>query len=604
MTRHDQEFDFSAAPFNLLTEEQARELGGRMDIEFIPKGTLILEAGAASESVFVILKGEVVALEVGEGYTRVFAEFGPHDLFGTTASLTGRARYTYEALEDTLAWTIPATSFRAAVAANGRFAAYFLESLAKRSLEAETAGAPGDLAEMMLTRVADALLAEAVKVPEDCRLDEATRRMRDRQVDCVFVEGPAGLGIATRTDLLEAIALRQMGLDQAIGKIASRPVVSCTTADPLFQALVTMTRAGIERIAVLEDGELMGTLGLAELLSHYSSNSHVIGLRVARAATREELGQAARQVNRLVSTLHTTGARMQYLADLVSAVNQRLISRLYEFCFDESIGSRCCLMVLGSEGRGEQLLKTDQDNALILGPGIPDEVVAAGAEAFSAGLATMGYPPCPGGVMVSNAAWRGSESDWLARLETLHGDTSPQALLRVAIILDARVVAGDPQLFDPLRRALHAFRENDVWMHHFVAPALEFQTPLRLFGGLLGRSSPVDLKKGGIFPVVHGVRTLALQHALTETSTFERIDTLLELGALSETLGADLRQSYAIMLRLRLGQQLEALASGEAPDNSVKLSEMRRLDRDLLRDALGVVRDFQRFLSSRYGHGI
>jgi CBS domain-containing protein len=604
VSRHDQEFDFSTPPFDLLTAEQAGELGARMDIEFIPKGKVILEAGGASESVYVILKGEVVALEVGEGYTRVFAEFGPHDLFGTTASLTGRARYTYEALEDTLAWIIPAASFRAAVAANGRFASYFLASLAKRSLEAETAAAPGDLAEMMLTRVGDALLAEAVKVPEDCRLDEATRRMRDRRVDCVFVEGPAGLGIATRTDLLEAIALSNKGLDQPIGQIASRPVVSCSTADPLFQALVTMTRAGIERIAVLEDGELEGTLGLAELLSHYSSNSHVIGLRVARAASQKELSQAAGQVNRLVSTLHATGARMQYLADLVSAVNQRLLSRLYDFCFEESLGSRCCLLVLGSEGRGEQLLKTDQDNALILGPGVTDESVASSAEAYSAGLATMGYPPCPGGVMVSNADWRGSADDWLARLATLRGDTSTRALLRVAILLDARVVAGDPELFDPVRRALLAFGEKDVWLHHFVAPALEFQTPLRLFGGLLGRSSPVDLKKGGIFPVVHGVRTLALQQALAETSTFERIDALIEQGALSGALGADLRQSYAIMLRLRLGQQLEAVARDEKPDNSVKLSEMRRLDRDLLRDSLGVVREFQRFLSARYGHGI
>ena len=112
MSRHDQEFDFSTPPFDLLTAEQAGELGARMDIEFISKGTVILEAGAASAAVYVILKGEVVALEVGEGYTRVFAEFGPHDLFGTTASLTGRARYTYEALEDTLAWTIPAASTR------------------------------------------------------------------------------------------------------------------------------------------------------------------------------------------------------------------------------------------------------------------------------------------------------------------------------------------------------------------------------------------------------------------------------------------------------------------------------------------------------------
>ncbi len=604
MSRHDQEFDFSTPPFNLLTTEQAGELGARMDIEFVPKGTTILEAGQASDFVYVILKGEVAAMEAGAGYPRVFAEFGAHDLFGTTASLTGSARYTYEAMEDTLAWTIPAASFRAAVSANGRFAAYFLESLAKRSAEAERSGAPTDLAEMMLTRVGEALLADAVTVPETCPLDEATRRMRDRRVDCVFVEGPAGLGIATRTDLLEAIVLGRRALEQPIGAIASRPVVSCDTSDPLFQALVTMTRAGIERIAVLENGQLRGTLGLAELLSHYSSHSHVIGLRVARAETRAELGAAARQVNQLVRTLHATGARMQYLADLVSAVNQRLLARLFEFCFDPSVRSRCCLLVLGSEGRGEQLFKTDQDNALMLASDVPDEDVALAAQAFSDGLAELGYPPCPGGVMVSNPQWRGDQAAWLGRIETLRGDTAAQALMRVAIMLDARVVAGDARLFAPVRETLLEFGQNELWMHHFVAPALEFQTPLRLFSGLLGRGAPVDVKKGGIFPVVHGVRTLALQHRLTETSTFERIDALMAAGALSPTLGTDLRQAYAIMLRLRLGQQLEAVSEGEVPGNTVQLAALRRLDRDLLRDSFGVVREFQRSLSSRFRHGL
>ena len=176
--------------------------------------------------------------------------------------------------------------------------------------------------------------------------------------------------------------------------------------------------------------------------------------------------------------------------------------------------------------------------------------------------------------------------------------------MRVAIMLDARVVAGAPGLFTPVREALFGFGQDEVWMHHFVAPALEFKTPLRLFGGLLGRSAPVDVKKGGIFPVVHGVRTLALQHRLAEASTFERIDALIAAGALSATLGADLRQSYAIMLRLRLGQQLEAVSEGEPPGDTVQLDALRRLDRDLLRDAFGVVREFQRSLSSRFGHGL
>jgi CBS domain-containing protein len=604
VSRHDQEFDFSTPPFDLLSPEEAARLGATMDIEFIPRGQRILEAGQGSPAVYVILKGEVAALDESDGEDPYFAEYGEQDLFGTTAVLSGSARHSYEALEDTLAWTIPAEAFRAVVSSNGRFASYFLESLAKRSAEAESSAASSDLGEMTLTRTGDALLAEAVTVPEDCPLRETTRRMREKDVDCVFVSGPEGLGIATRTDLLEAIALEGRDLDQPVGAIASRPVIGCDVSDPLFHALVVMTRRGIERMAVFDDGELAGTLGLAELLSHYSAHSHVIGLRAARAESRSELVGAAGQVNQLVRTLHATGGRMQYLAELVSAVNQRLMARLFEFCFDEAARQQTCLLVLGSEGRGEQLIKTDQDNALILGDEIADASIADSASQFTEGLVEMGYPPCPGNVMVSNPEWRGTVSEWLDHIRGLRRSTTAQAQMTVAIMLDATVVAGNPELLTPVRDALLELGRNSLWMHHFVAPAVEFQTPLLMFSGLRGRGSGVDLKKGGIFPVVHGVRTLALENGLHVTSTFDRIDELVECGGLSERLGTDLRQAYAIMLRLRLGQQLDAVKKGEEPGNTVRLASLRRLDRDLLRDALRVVRDFQSFLSAHFRRGL
>jgi CBS domain-containing protein len=490
MSAHGQEFDFGSPPFDLLTPEQARTLAVAMDIEFVPGGTRVLEEGAGSQAVYVILKGGVAAMDERDGVPRTFAEFGPSDYFGATAVLAGRARHHYEAIEDTLLWVVPAAAFRKAVESNGRFAAHFVDTLARRTALAETAqGGPSDLGELMLTKVGDALLGEAVIVPEDCALDEAARRMRDKRVDCVFVNGERGLGIATRTDLLESIALRHLPLDGPVGAIASRPVVACNADEPLFQALVTMTRRRIERIAVFEDGAIRGTLGLAELLSHYSSHSHVIGLRVARADSREELAAAAREINGLVRTLHANGARMQYLAELVSALNQRLMSRLFEFCFDAETRARCCLVVMGSEGRGEQLLKTDQDNGLVLASGLPDAAVAVGAQDFSAGLAAMGYPPCPGGVMVSNPLWRGDGQSWIERVTSLRGDTSSEGLMRAAIMIDAQPVAGNLELFEPVRDALLALGRDALWLHQFVLPAIEFSTPLTCSAGCAARAA-------------------------------------------------------------------------------------------------------------------
>lgn len=599
------EFDFSLAPFDLLTAEQRVALGRRMDIGFEPQGSHILEAGAPSNFLYVILKGHVAALDAadGPGEPRVFAEYGPGDLFGSMACLTGRARHRYTALEDTLLWTLPADAFRAAVEANGRFAAYFLDSLSRKSELAHASDTPSDLGELMLTRIGEAVLAQAVVVPGATTVADAVRRMRERNVDCIFVETAAGLGICTRTDLLDAIALEGRPLDAAVGPLARAPVVDCDADAPLFEALVTMTRRRIERVVVTRRGQLVGTLGLAEVLSHYSSHSHIVGLRVARAATREELAEAAAGLLPLVRMLHASGAKMRHLADIVSALNTRILTRLYELTFPPELQRRCCLLVLGSEGRSEQILRTDQDNALILGEGVADADVAGPAQALSDGLAALGYPPCPGKVMVSNPAWRGSLPQWLERIARLAGSAAGEAQLDMAILLDAQPVCGDASLYGPLREALAGLGRDQIWLHHFVRPAIEFHTPLTLRNPF-GRERAVDIKRGGLFPAVHGLRALAAEHGLRCTNSFERAEALAARGALSAQLSADLQQALAVMLRLRLGQQLEALRRGEPADDRVDLGRLRRLDRDVLRDALRVVKEFQHFLGARYRHGL
>ncbi len=599
------EFDFSIAPFDLLTPEQAAALGRRMDIGFEPAGSVILEAGASSNFLYMILKGHVGAFDLPEsgGEPTMFAEYDTADLFGSMACLTGSSRHRYEALEDSLLWTIPADAFREAVEANGRFAAYFLDSLSRKTALLETSASPSDMGELMLTRIGEAELAEAVIVPAGSSIAEATRRMRDRRVDCVFVETPAGLGISTRTDLLDAIALGGRPLSDPVAAVATSPIVTCDAQAPLFQALVAMTRKRIERVAVTRRGQLIGTLGLAEVLSHYSSHSHIVGLRIERARDRAELADAARGLTILVRTLNGTGAKMRHLGELVSALNARILEALYRLTVPAELAQRCCLLVLGSEGRSEQILKTDQDNALILGDGVSDAEMAPHAEALSAGLAELGYPPCPGGVMVSNGEWRGSPAQWQEHIERLVRSTAPEAQLDTAILIDAQPVAGDLALYLPLRAALSRLGRNQIWLHHFVRPAIEFHTPLTLRNPF-GRESAVDIKRGGIFPVVHGLRVLAVEQGLECTNSFERATQLGERRILSEQLTADLQQALAVMLRLRLGQQLQSTQEGVVPDNRIQLGALRRLDRDLLRDALRVVKDFQAFLGARFRHGI
>ena len=587
--------DLSVPPFDLLDAAGRARLLASVDMGFHGAGQVLIEAGQASPHVFVVLKGRLHAYDCDEAHgEQRFADYGPGDVFGAWAVMAGRARHSYRADSDCLSFLIPAEVFRQLLADNPRFAAYFNEGLAVKGQLADQAKG-SELAELMVTQVRDAQLAPAETIAASASIAEATLRLRESRVDCLLVEDPqhAQPGIVTRTDLLEALALQQLPLVSAVGPLANRPLVSVRSEDVLFQALVAMTERHIERVVVHDNGRMAGTLGMAEVLSHYASHSHLISLRLARADTLEQVADAAQGMPRLVRTLHAQGARIPYLMELVSALNSRIMGRIFELLLPASVRDQVCLLVMGSEGRREQLLKTDQDNALIVADGFDWPELVDAMDGFSDALARVGYPPCPGGVMVNRAHWRMTATGWRRRVEQWRREYAGQAALDLSIALDARPIAGNHALFAPVQEQLMELGQDDQLMHHLAKATLNFDTPLTLLGNLKTEARGTDLKKGGIFPVVHGLRCLALREGVVARNSFERCEALAQRGALSAALGRDLPQALSVFHRLRLDAQLAALEDGRVPDSFVVVEQLRRLDRELLRDALRVVKDFR-----------
>ena len=587
--------DLSVPPFDLLDDSGRARLLASVDMGFHAAGQILIEAGQPSPHVFVVLKGQLHAYDRDEVHgDQRFADYGPGDVFGAWAVMAGRARHSYRTDSDCLSFLIPAEVFRQLLSDNPRFAAWFNEGLAVKGQLADQAKG-SELAELMVTQVRDAQLAPAETVAASTSIADATLRLRDSRVDCLLVDDPqhAQPGIVTRTDLLEALALQQLPLLSPIGPLAKRPLVSVRSEDVLFQALVAMTERHIERVVVHDNGRMAGTLGMAEVLSHYASHSHLISLRLARADTLEQVADAAQGMPRLVRTLHAQGARIPYLMELVSALNSRIMGRIFELLLPAHARDQVCLLVMGSEGRREQLLKTDQDNALIVADGFDWPELVDAMDGFSAALERVGYPPCPGGVMVNRAHWRMTATGWQRRVLQWRREYAGQAALDLSIALDARPIAGNAALFAPVQDELMALGQDDQLMHHLAKATLHFDTPLTLLGHVKGEARGTDLKKGGIFPVVHGLRCLALREGLTVRNSFERCEALAAAGALPAALGRDLPQALSVFHRLRLDTQLATLQAGGTPDNFVVVEQLRRLDRELLRDALRVVKDFR-----------
>ncbi len=594
------ELDTRQSPFDLLpVDERATLHVGVESCRFVA-GARLLQAGQPSPRVYVIASGRVQALEARDSGEQAFADYGPGDVIGAHAVIMGKARYSYVALEYTRCHAIAAARFQQLIDAYPAFAAWFHTGLAaKRRLQAERE-APAELGRMMLTRAGDAQLAPALFVDAATSIAECVRLMKARLVSCLLVGDPADPAIVTRTDLLHALALDGRQPGDAVAPLVRTPLVAVEAHAVLFQALVRMTRHRVERVVVRDGAHILGTLGLTEVLSHYSSQSHLIALRLERAEHIDDIAAAAAGLTDLVASLHAQGAKMSYLMELVSALNSRLIGKVFEALVPAPIRECVCLLVLGSEGRSEQILKTDQDNALIVADDLDWPEAAPVCAQFSAALAKLGYPPCPGKVMVDNPAWRLRQREWRERLYQWSSHYDANAMMELAIAVDARPIAGNAELFAPLQRQIVALGSNDGLMRQFAAPALAFGTPLTLFGKVRTDGGGLDIKKGGVFPIVQGLRALALKAGISETNSFRRADLLVAAGVLHADDARDVQQALSVFLRLRLSDQLRKLKAARAIDNHIDVEALRRLDRELLRDALRIVNQFKDIVAERF----
>jgi CBS domain-containing protein len=425
--------------------------------------------------------------------------------------------------------------------------------------------------------------------------------MEEQKYDVVLVRTARQIGIVTGTDLLRATLLGDKTKQSKVADIAQFDLVEVKYGDFLFSALLKMTQHHIERVIVTRDGDIVGMLELMDMLSVFSTHSHVIAMRVEQAKTLKELVVAARRLEVLIDSLSGQGVKVVAIMELITTLNRRLMERAFELIFPKRLQSSVCILVLGSEGRGEQILKTDQDNAIILQNEHDREAVLPLLQNLHQALLDFGYPPCPGGVMFINDSWINTVDGWVGKVQRWMRSGRPEPMMNMAIFMDAEPVCGNRELFVPVKASwqTEALRSSmtSAW---FAKPALQFETPLTFLGKIREDHGTIDIKKGGIFPLVHGVRALAFEYAISECNTLERLDKLHALNVLDDETTQGLKDALLFFLRTRLRQQLEQESDNPGLSQQLKLDSLRSVDRSLLRHALHRVKKFKQLLVNHY----
>ncbi|MGY3909596.1 putative nucleotidyltransferase substrate binding domain-containing protein [Aeromonas piscicola] len=587
-------FNFARPPFDSLSAEARQRLAQSLSICYFREGQVVLNAGDVPPGLYLVIKGTV---EESAPHHH-FGDYGVDDLFDVRAQFDGRCRHSFTALEDTLCQLIPRHTFLALCEQAPTLASYFTANLVERQQQQEQREQLGqkNLAEFILTRIEPGHLQAPLVVENRLSLLAATEAMVAKGTDCLLYPAPDGsLTLATRKTLLHALTLKGLPLTAPLAVLTPTPLIGLPLGSYLFDALLLMTRHRIKRLVIWQQGEVAGILQLTQVLGLFSTHSHVLTLRIARADSQPALEAVAREQQQLTRSLFGQGIHTAFLMRLIATINEQLIAKAFALVIPPEVQDKVCLLMLGSEGRGEQIQKTDQDNALILPAGLHWPNQQADLAAFSALLERLGYPPCPGQVMVNNPSWVKEVNEWQQEIERACVNAGEADLLWLATLADAHPIAGDRSLLPPVARKLREqLADRQDLLAEMVRPAVAFHAPLTLFGRLERAPDGLDLKRGGLFPLVHGIRMLALEATILETSTLGRIEALVACDRLSASYGANLAEAFRLFIRLRLRSQLKG------GDSRVQVSELSHGERDLLRQALHQVKKFQQWLTLHF----
>ncbi len=594
----------AVVPFDRLTVDELQEAARALEPATYNAGETILPRLRPASHLHIVREGLVEELDAGG----VVARYPPGSVFDYRALAQGRAEHVFVARTQTMCELLPAPVVIALTRRNAEFLAYWQAELERRADALITIQQQREAASFLLGRLGDGELHRPQFVPASTTLQEAVSLMNQRGTSFVLVEAGERVGIFTGRDAREKSLL--MGLDGGtpIGELASFDLVTLDKDDFLFNALVMMTQHAIRHIVVTDGPAIVGVFEQGDLLRFFNDSSFAIANHIERARTPADLEETGRSIPRLIETLHNRGVKPRYIARVVTNLNRKTFRRLFEQIVPAEMRVGACLIVMGSEGRAEQLLPTDQDNAVIFRDA-PPPGVSEPLQAFSASLSKLGYPPCPGNIMVSNPAWARAFADFRRDVGHWLYDGKMEGFLNLAILFDAAPVAGDESLLQRLKDHLFDLAKREQGALGFFARAvLNFPTPLGFLGRFVTESGEphkglIDIKKGGLFPVVHGIRSLALERRITDTNTIARIQALSATGHFTDTFAADLIEAFDFMSMLRLRRQLESWRSGAPADNFIDPRRLSKLDRGLLRDSFRVVNELKSSLSYHFRLG-
>ncbi|MGY6409975.1 MAG: DUF294 nucleotidyltransferase-like domain-containing protein [Alkalilacustris sp.] len=589
-------------PYDSLPRDELVHVASSFSRREFPSGAEIYGAGEPLRGLYLVKRGAVEVLDRNGALVSIL---GPRNSFGERGLLRdGLALTSARTTGTSVLLMLPVAELRRLIQEYPAFHRFF-----SRSRSAETRSS--DLATL---KVSDLMSRKPVTCAPDTPVGEAAQAMRDRKISSLGVVDGEGLliGIVTTRDLTARVLAEGRGPETPVGAVMTQEPLTLGPDSLGSDILHMMLERRIGHLPVVDGDRLVGMITQTDLTRFQAVSSAQLIRDAAVADSVAEMAAVTARIPRLLVQLagahnaHEVVTRL--ITDIADAVTRRLLKLA-----EAELGPApvpYLWLACGSQGRQEQTGVSDQDNCLFLDDAAtPDDM--AYFERFAKfvcdGLDQAGYFLCPGDMMATNPRWCQPVRVWRQYFQNWIATPNPEAQMLASVMFDLRPIGGEVRLFRDLQaETLRLASKNSIFVAHMISNSLKHSPPLGLLRGFATIRSGeyrnhIDLKLGGVVPVVDLGRVYALKGRLTEVNTRARLKGAEAAGIISASGARDLIEAYDLIARVRLTNQAALVRAGRKPDNYVAPSDMSDFERSHLRDAFVVVRTMQSALGQGKG---
>lgn len=437
-------------------------------------------------------------------------------------------------------------------------------------------------------------------------------RMVENRISCLpVVEGRTLVGLVTEADFVGRVVASGVSVQQPVSTVMSDTPWSVAPQQSVLDVLTLLTRHRIAHMPVCDDTQLLGIVTQTDIIKHQIASSVFMIGDILRMNSSQDIAGVATGLPRLLSTLVNDNSSSFETGRVMSSITGAITRRLIELAQTQLGPSPVpfAWLACGSQGRQEQTGATDQDNCLVLSDDYSEdmhgEYFSQLAQFVCDGLNESGYVYCPGDMMATNTQWRQPISVWQDYYQNWIERPGPEAQMLASVMFDLRLIYGDSQLSDILKTsALERARSNSIFIAHMTSNCLTHRPPF----GWLNRLKPaskgvhagkLDLKMGGVVPIVDIARLYALSAGEVAVNTIERLSCGAESGVLSRSGAQSLCDAFETISTIRLKHQVRQIGHNRPPDNYIDLTTLKSHERDRLKRAMLAVKEIQTTMSSR-----